>query len=256
MYLKKRIKKLINSLGFDFHRLNMSSSDEYQLYKSLKKFNIDLILDIGANRGQFASGIRSVGYTNKIISFEPLPDAYQLITKAASSDKLWSVHQRGAIGDYDGQVEINVSGNSVSSSVLPMMESHSSAAQTSAYIGLENVPIYRLDTVAKKYLSPENNVFIKIDTQGFEWQVLDGATETLKNAQGVLCEMSLVSLYEGQRLWMDMLKRLESEGFMLWTIQRGFTDPRDGRSLQINAILYRTASCNQKYNVYYPHLTI
>jgi len=240
LYLKKYIKQLINYLGFDLHRLDVSSSPEYQLYKSLKKFNIDLVLDIGANKGQFASEIRSVGYKDKIISFEPLPDAHQLITKVAGSDKFWTVHQRGAIGDYDGEVEINVSGNSVSSSILPMMESHSSAAQNSAYIGTENVPINRLDTVATKYLSPKNNVFIKIDTQGFEWQVLDGATETLKNAQGVLCEMSLVPLYEGQRLWMDMLKRLESEGFTLWAIQRGFTDPRDGRSLQVNAIFYRT----------------
>ena len=237
--MKKLIKRLIHSIGYDFHRLAVSSSEEFQLYKSLKNFNIDVILDIGANRGQFASEIRSVGYKNKIISFEPLPDAHQLITKAASGDELWSVYQRGAIGDYDGQVEINVSGNSFSSSILPMMESHSSAAQNSAYIGSENVPINRLDTVASKYLTTDNNVFIKIDTQGFEWQVLDGATETLKNAQGVLCEMSLVPLYEGQRLWMDMLKRLENEGFTLWAIQRGFTDPRDGRSLQINGIFYR-----------------
>lgn len=238
--MKKLIKRLIHSIGYEFHRLSVSSSDEYQLYKSLKKFNIDLILDVGANKGQFASEIRSVGFNNKIISFEPLPDAHQLITKAASGDELWSVHQRGAIGDYDGEVEINVSGNSVSSSILPMMESHSSAAQNSAYIGSENVPINRLDTVATKYFFPESNIFIKLDTQGFEWQVLDGATETLKKAQGVLCEMSLVPLYKGQHLWKDMLKRLESEGFTLWAIQRGFTDPRNGRSLQVNAIFYRT----------------
>lgn len=240
--MKKLVKHLIHSLGYDFHRLHVSSNDEYQIYKSLKNFNIDLILDVGANKGQFASEIRSVGYTQKIISFEPLSDAHKLISKAAHHDELWVVHQRGAIGDYDGEVEINISGNSVSSSILPMMELHSSVARKSAYIGTENVPINRLDTVALKYLSPENNVFIKIDTQGFEWQVLDGATETLKNAQGVLCEMSLVPLYEGQRLWMEMLKRLESEGFTLWAIQRGFTDPRDGRSLQVNAIFYRTDS--------------
>lgn len=238
--MKKLIKRLIHSLGFDLHRLDVSNSPEYQLHQSLKAFDIDLVLDIGANKGQFSSEIRSVGYKGKIISFEPLPDAYYLIFKAASSDKNWSVHKRCAIGDYDGEVEINVSGNSVSSSVLPMTKAHSSAAENSAYIGKENVVINRLDTVATQYLSPESNVFIKIDTQGFEWQVLDGATETLKNAQGVLCEMSLVPLYEGQRLWMDILNRLENEGFTLWAIQRGFTDPRDGRSLQVNAIFYRT----------------
>lgn len=237
--MKKVIKRLIHRLGYVLERLNIISRPEFQLFQSLKRFEIDLVLDIGANEGQFASEIRSVGYKGQIVSFEPLSDAHQKITQAAIRDKNWAIHPRSAIGDYDGQVEINVSGNSVSSSILPMTEVHSSAAQNSAYVGSENVSITRLDSVAADYISPSDKYFIKIDTQGFEWQVLDGATETLKNAQGVLCEMSLVSLYEGQRLWMDMLKRLENEGFTLWAIQRGFTDPNDGRSLQVNAVLFR-----------------
>lgn len=237
--MKKVIKRLIHRLGYVLERLNVNSRSEFQLIQSLKRFEIDLVLDIGANEGQFASEIRSVGYKGQIVSFEPLSDAHQKLTQAAIRNNNWAVHPRCAIGDYDGEVEINVSGNSVSSSVLPMTEAHSSAAQNSAYVGSEKASIVRLDSVAADYISPSNSFFIKIDTQGFEWQVLDGATETLKNAQGVLCEMSLVSLYEGQRLWMDMLKRLESEGFTLWAIQRGFTDPRDGRSLQINAVFFR-----------------
>ena len=240
--MKKLIKKIIHNIGYDLHRLSVSSSEEYQLYKSLKKFNIDLIFDIGANSGQFASQIRSVGYQGQIVSFEPLSDAHRKITQAAIRDDCWTIHPRSAIGDYDGDVKINISGNSVSSSVLPMTEAHSSAAKNSAYVGSEKVSIARLDSVAADYISPSDKYFIKIDTQGFEWQVLDGAAETIKNAKGILCEMSLVPLYEGQKLWVEMLERFEAAGFTLWSIQRGFTDPRDGRSLQINAILYRTAS--------------
>lgn len=237
--MKKVIKRLIHRLGYVLERLNVNSRSEFQLFQSLKRFEIDLVLDIGANEGQFASEIRSVGYKGQIVSFEPLSDANQKITQAAIGDKNWVIHPRSAIGDYDGEVEINVSANSVSSSILSMTEAHSSAAQNSAYVGSEKVSIARLDSVAADYISPSNKYFIKIDTQGFEWQVLDGATETLKNAQGVLCEMSLVPLYNGQYLWGDMLKRLESEGFTLWAIQRGFTDPNDGRSLQIDAVLFR-----------------
>ncbi|MBE9488794.1 MAG: FkbM family methyltransferase [Bacteroidetes bacterium] len=237
--MKKLIKRLIHSLGYDLHRLNVNTWPEFQLFQSLKKFEINLVLDIGANEGQFATEIRTAGYKGQIISYEPLSDAHNKAAQAAKRDKYWIVHPQAAIGDYDGNVEINISGNSVSSSVLPMTETHSEAALNSAYIGTENVPIHRLDTIATKYLSPEKNIFIKIDTQGFEWKVLDGATETLKNAKGVLCEMSLVPLYNGQHLWGDMLNRFESEGFTLWAIQRGFTDPRDGRSLQINAIFFR-----------------
>lgn len=212
----------------------------------MNHFYIDLVFDIDTNAGQFASDIRSVGYRGQIVSFEPLHDAHKIITPSARGDKYWTVHQRGAIGDSDGDVEINISGNSVSSSVLPMTEAHFSAALNSAYIGAVKVPVFRLDSAVSEYLTDTSRVFIKIDTQGFEWQVLDGATETLKNAQGVLCEMSLVPLYEGQRLWMEMLKRFENEGFILWAIQRGFTDSGDGRSLQINAIFFRADHSDDK----------
>jgi FkbM family methyltransferase len=243
-YLKKYVKKLVHKFGFELHRLTPSSNPSFQLLKGLDYFNITLVFDVGANAGQFASELRSVGYKGDLVSFEPLSDAYQALTETARRDANWKVHRRGAIGDYDGKIEINISGNSVSSSVLPMLDSHASAAPGSAYVSSETVPILKLDTIAPQYLIKANRTFIKIDTQGFEWQVLDGARETLKRAQGVLCELSLVQLYEGQRLWMDMLHRLESEGFTLWAIQKGFTDPRDGRTLQIDAIFFRLNNDN------------
>ena len=97
----------------------------------------------------------------------------------------------------------------------------------------------RLDAVGPMYLADSRRAFLKIDTQGYEWQVLDGACETMSQMQGVLCELSLVPLYEGQRLWMDMIQRLEREGFALWSIQPGFMDPRDGRTLQVDAVFFR-----------------
>ena len=202
-HFKQTIKRLINAAGYDLRRLTPNSNPAYQLLKGLTQFNIDLVLDVGANIGQFASELRTVGYKGQIVSFEPLSGAYELLSLKARRDAKWQVHRRGAIGDYDGEIEINVSGNSVSSSVLPMTEAHSSAAADSAYIASEQVPIYRLDAIAPDYLSATGRHFIKMDTQGFEWQVLDGASDTLQRAQGVLCELSLVPLYEGQRLWFE-----------------------------------------------------
>jgi FkbM family methyltransferase len=72
-----------------------------------------------------------------------------------------------------------------------MLDYHISAAEGTAYIGTEKVPISKLDSVTSKYLSPSDNLLIKIDTQGFEWQVLNGAGDSLKKAKGVLCELSL-----------------------------------------------------------------
>jgi len=237
--LKKLIKTLARKLGAEITRYHPASSDALQLSKALEAGAINVVFDIGANAGQFSSGIREHGYTGKIVSFEPLSSARKQLLTFASHDRDWTVHDRCAIGDQDGDIEINISGNSVSSSVLPMLESHSSAAVGSAYIDSERVPISKLDTISHHYLTPESNLFIKIDTQGFEWQVLDGASETLKQAHGLLCELSLVPLYNGQRLWLDIIERLDSEGFMLWALQKGFTDPRTGQTLQMDGIFLR-----------------
>lgn len=240
--IKKIARKIIQKLGFNINRRTPSTDSGLQLLKGLDCFGIDLVLDVGGNIGQFACELRSNGYRGRIVSFEPLPDAHKKISEISAKDALWDVYVQGAIGDFDGEIEINIAGNSVSSSVLPMLDSCSNAAQGAAYTGKVKVPISRLDTVVSQYISKTDNYFIKIDTQGFEWQVLDGAQDTLAKALGVLCELSLVPLYDGQRLWREIIDRLTAEGFTLWAIQEEFTDLRNGKTLQINAIFYRVAS--------------
>jgi len=237
--MKRIIKKLFRKFGLEVSSTSSPASTNGQVLLALNQVQANVIFDIGANVGQFAQKLRTVGYTGKIVSFEPLSSAYQKVSKAANSDSQWVVHSRTAIGDLDGEIEINISGNSVSSSVLPILDSHSSAAADSAYVSSETTPLVRLDSIATTYLGADSRLFIKIDTQGFEWQVLDGARETLKSAQGLILELSLVPLYEGQKTWREIVDRLEGEGFMLWAIQKGFIDPRTGQSLQVDAIFLR-----------------
>lgn len=237
--LKQTIRNAIHKVGWDLHRLSSGANPTYQLLKCLERAKVNLVFDIGANKGQFAQSLLGMGYLGDIVSFEPLSEAHAALSTAAKQEARWLVHPRSAIGDTDGEITINISGNSVSSSVLPMLAAHSDAAVGSAYTGSERTPIARLDTVASAYLTKGRRSFIKIDTQGLEWQVLDGAAETLLKAQGILCELSLVPLYKGQRLWREIIGRLEAQGFTLWALQRGFTDPRDGRSLQLDAIFLR-----------------
>lgn len=238
--MKNLIKFFLIKIGIDYHKLSRTPSPALQLLKGLELFDVDLVFDIGANIGQFAKGLRNIGYDGRIVSFEPLSDAHSYLSRLALKDNKWDVHQRGAIGDTNGNIIINISGNSVSSSILSMLETHSIAASGSAYISQETTPIYTLDVVAAEYIVHASNFFIKIDTQGFEWEVLNGGQETLKKARGVLLELSLVPLYEGQKLWQEIIERLNKEGFTLWAIQKGFTDPKTVRTLQIDAIFFRT----------------
>ncbi len=242
MSFKTTIRSALHMLGLDIHRYVPPVSRSLSpLVSSLHKFEIDLVLDVGANQGQFASEIRRGGYTGNIVSFEPLSDAHSRLLQASDGDAKWDVYQRCALGDRNGGVEINIAGNSESRSILPMLESHLSAAPESAYQGKEVVPIKTLDEAAGPYMKDKRAAFLKIDTQGFEWQVLDGARATLPHIKGILVELSLVPLYEGQHMWREVIDRLEDEGFTLWAFTPVFSDQRLGRTLQVDGIFYRTS---------------
>ncbi len=239
MALKSKIKGLLNSLGFELKRYSPASCFELQTALCLKHLDCDLVLDVGANKGQFALELRNAGYKNRILSFEPLSEAHKVLTQASEKDPLWDVFDRGAIGNQDGTIEINVSANSVSSSILDILPAHVESASQSRYVTQETVAIRRLDSLANEIIRPEETVFLKIDTQGFEKEVLAGASALLKNISGVLCEMSMQPLYDGQALWEDIIAEFKAKGFDLWAVQPGFTNPENGRTLQFDGIFVR-----------------
>lgn len=236
IYTKNIFKKLFHSLGWDIYRFTPSSSPQMQIITILKKKNVNLIFDIGANIGQFAKGLRSAGYQNQIISFEPLKSAHSKLLKIAKKDNKWHVHDQCALGDQDKDIQINISKNSVSSSLLSMLDKHISAAPNSEFISSEKVSMFKLDSISKKYLGNDTKLLLKIDAQGYEWEVMNGAEHTISKASVVICELSLVQLYKNQKLWRDIIDRLESVGFTLWALQKGLTDPKTGQSLQMDGI--------------------
>jgi FkbM family methyltransferase len=233
---------LFSSLGYQvyFGKISPKTDDGFQLYKILSNFSINLVFDVGANIGQFAADLRSTGFKGRIVSLEPLSEAHERLVKYSKSDRNWIVHPRTAIGDFEGNVDINVSANSgASSSILEMLDPHITSAPESAYINVENVSITTLDSIIDEYVSYTDEYFVKIDVQGYEWSVLKGANKTLDKAKGLLCEVSLVPLYEGQCLWLEIIEYLCGRGFKVWAIQKGFTDKKTGQALQLNIIFIR-----------------
>lgn len=218
-----------------------AQQDAIKLVSVFQKFEIDMVIDIGANTGQFVSEIRRGGYEGKVVSFEPLSQAHRELLLSSVADHLWDVYPRCALGDHEGEVEINIAGNSESSSILPMLDAHQNAAPESAYQGKESACIKTLDSIAAEYLKDSRAPFLKIDTQGFEWEVLDGARNTLPHIQGILIELSLVPLYDGQYLWRDIIDRLEDLGFTLWSFKPVFSDPLSGRTLQVDGLFFRNS---------------
>ena len=238
--LKSIAKSAARHLGFDIRRFDPSNSSAAQLAAALSWHGVNLIFDIGANVGQYGKELRShVGYKGRIISFEPMKLAHTKLQRVASADPLWEVSDRSAIGAQTGVVRINISNNSVSSSILPMLESHVSAAPQSSYQSYEDVPLIQFDSISQRFFEGGTVAFLKIDTQGYESQVLEGAEKTVDRVVGIQLELSLIPLYEGQLLMPELISKVEKWGFDLWGIFPTFAHPRSGRMLQVDAIFFR-----------------
>lgn len=205
----------------------------------LKIFRVDLVCDIGANRGQFARELINAGYEGRILSFEPQSAAYADLLEACRHFPLWTAAPRCAIGDCTEIIELNLAKNSESSSLLPMLARHEAVAPASRYVASELVQMRRLDDVAEPELSDAARPFLKLDVQGFESRVLDGAESILRRVVGLQVELDLVSLYDGSVLMENIVARLRGLGFTPYRIVPGFTDRRSGRMLQVDGMFFR-----------------
>ena len=242
------IKKMLRRTGFELSRFSVEQSENARFISMLSTHNVNLIFDIGANAGQFGVLLRKIGFDGKIISFEPLSDAREILLNISKNDPLWQIALQTAIGEENGEIEIQIAGNSHSSSVLDMLDTHVRAAPDSKYIGKEKVALRTLDSIAPDYMDSNSIAFIKIDTQGYETQVMNGAKKLMSQIVGLQVEISLVPLYKGQCLFDEMLKKLKNDGFELWSISTVFSDPNTGQLLQVDATFFRTPSNNSYEN--------
>lgn len=238
--LEQLIRRTANRFGIDIHRRRLQTPESVRLAAMLASQGVDLVFDVGANVGQFAQSVRAAGYEGRLVSFEPLSTAHAQLLRVSQGDVQWEVAPRVAVGAHEGEIDIHVAANSFSSSALEMLDSHSKAAPGSAYVGSERVRLLRLDTLAPDYLRPDTVPFIKIDTQGYEDKVLNGATDLLGRVSGLQLELSFVPLCEGQQLFDPLVERLRALGFSIWAIWPGLCDPRSGRMLQVDAVFFRS----------------
>lgn len=237
--MKELVRRAFRRFGFELHRSTIQTSTEAQLARIVARNNTDLVLDVGANVGLYATGLRARGYHGRIVSFEPLSSAHARLTSLAQSVSGWQVAPRMALGDTEGEVPIHIAGNSLSSSVLEMLPEHERAAPGSAFVGSESVPLHRLDHIASGYLGDAKSVLLKIDTQGYEDKVLAGASGIIDRIAAIQTELSLVPLYAGQPLFDEMRTRIESMGFELFAIFPGYVHEVTGRTLQVDGFFVR-----------------
>lgn len=234
---KKLFHDALHVAGVDVVRYRGTVFPQLRRRELLAERSIDTVLDVGANDGGYGLELRRAGFTGRIVSFEPLSVAYATLANRAAAVDGWEF-QNVALGREDGYAEIHVAANLISSSLLPMTERHETAAPESRYVGSEEVRVVRLDSLRETLLAPSDRVFMKIDVQGLELAVLDGAPVTLRQVHGLELELSLFPLYDGDPPIGDVLRRLDDEGFNLLSFHGGFREP-SGQLLQVDALFVR-----------------
>jgi FkbM family methyltransferase len=233
------MQRLARRLGYDLTPRRKAKPVEAQLIAVLERFEIACVLDVGANAGQYGSLLRAWGYRGRIVSFEPVPAAHARLELRAAGDPAWQVAPRMALGAKDGEATIEIAAESDMSSIMPQTELLRRVSPSSQVIARERVPLRRLDGLAKEYLKHAEGIFLKVDTQGFEAEVLAGARELLPRLRGIQLEMSLVRCYEGERDFRELIDDLENAGFRPWLFFPGYFERKLARQLQIDGVFMR-----------------
>lgn len=120
-----------------------------------------------------------------------------------------------------------------------MLPKHSNTGPESKYTTQEEIEIKTLDSVYNTLCKKDDRVMIKIDTQGYKKNVIDGSTESLKNIKVIQIEMSIVQLYEKEILFIEMINHIDKKGFHLVSLENGFSDNTTGQLLQVDGIFVK-----------------
>ena len=237
MSVRHAARRAVQRLGLDVQPFPRSAP-LFQVVHLMNRRGVTCVIDVGANIGQYASELRRLGFRNSILSLEPLRAEFQVLERRCAKDRSWRC-ERFAVGGEPGEATINVAGNSVSSSLAPMLSRHHRAAPESRFVRTEEVRVTTIDDLAATHELELATTFLKVDTQGFERHVLAGAASSLELLTGVQLETSLVPLYEDDLQLSSAIELMEAIGLRLAAILPGFTDPVTSETLQCDGVFLR-----------------
>lgn len=212
----------------------------------LRHHGVTLVFDVGGHKGEYAGYLRRAGYDGRIVSFEPQSAVHAALSEQAAADPEWTVAPRTALGDRDGSITLNISAETDMSSALPLAESAMAFTPSSRMVASEEAPIHRLASVFDDYARPGDTVFVKVDTQGFERPVVEGAEAVMDRIAGWQLEMSIVEIYAGEPDWRAMVDAMAARGYHPHLFIPGYFSRHIARQLQIDGVFFRDSTPREK----------
>lgn len=241
--MRRLARRIAAAAGYDLVSRRKPREPLAQLVHTLGLFGVGAVVDVGANEGQYATALRAHGWAGPIVSVEPIPEVHARLAARAAADPAWTVLPPMALGAEDGGTAVlEVSAESDMSSLLPQGGLLRRISPTAAVTRRIEVPLRRLDRI--DLLLPGGTaagrgLFLKLDVQGAEALVIEGAAGLMPRVVGLQAEMALVPLYEGEASWRDTVARLEAAGFALHLLLPGYYERKLGRQLQADGVFYR-----------------
>ena len=193
--------------------IDLGNLDSKVLNQLVINKGIDYIIDVGANIGQFGTEIFRNGFAGELVSYEPDPSLFRTLVETTGKHKNWRAFNFG-VGSTLSELDLYVSKNDgLSSSFLRMNRIHETLFPNTDAASTIKVPIVTLDN--HLIIKESKKTFLKIDTQGFESEVLEGARELLKKIQLIQIEVSVINLYDGQANLLNLLQTLQESGLSI-----------------------------------------
>lgn len=216
-----------------------AKSTEGKFAALLAQHRIGCVIDVGANIGQTGQMLRQIGYRGRILSFEPGPEAHAALTAVAATDPNWTAAPRQAVGRASGEITLHVSEATDMSSALPPTDDLLRALPKTRFTGDSVVPVTTVAAIMAEHGVAGVPVLLKIDTQGMEMEVLEGAAPVLPAIAGIHVEMSLQPLYEGEPDYLTVLQFLHGHSYRPSMLtERNFSRTL-GRQLQVDGLFFR-----------------
>lgn len=234
---KRLIRRVLHGLGYEVRRLNGSSEGSSPDFWTWLRVTggIKVILDIGANNGEFAEFLSTYFNARRTIAIEPLPGCATLIRQRNKAIKNLTVFEC-AVSDHEGRAVFFENAYAPASSLLPVSKIHSDEfPQTAGHQKEMMVAVRRLDDLIDLG-SLEKEILIKIDVQGLEDKVMRGGEKTFRSAKFVMIEMSLVPMYDGQPLFEEAHELLVNLGFRFSGIKNQVASPKTGQPLFMHCL--------------------